>query len=1093
MKIDGANLLDGILGNGVQDEIKHGVVSIGNGNVNGIGNSTGADGNVARTEKLSKGEQVSQAIYQKPQPEKKSGTTQDVMQQAENMNTAQMKDKMVVATHTTTAADCKKVEEDGFSLDQTQIETIVTVTDKIKMELAKAGVDVSYFIDGCSAKQIEEMTGGNAALTQALAAKLQQADLPVTPENMQGCKEAVFEVQQIHALSDGAIKYLLDNGLEPTIANVYKAQHSGSAVYVNQSTQMIDFPEMQGQISDIIRQSGQEVNEKSIADSRWLIQNQIPLTAQNLNKLQQLQSMDWPIATEPVSESVSQPITESMESVLDAIVTALVEGKQPQDAMLLEGYSLADQARHAVNVIQEATQEQIASVIGKGQEVTIESLGQAQKEQQTANVAGKGQEVTIESLGQAQKEQDDSNSGSSQQLQFLMARRQLEEVRMMMTQDAAYMMLKQGISVNTSSMQELISRLKELENGFYRELLTQGGIEATEANVSLFAETTEKIEQLKEMPAYALGTWKVEVATLEELHQSGSEMQQNFQQANERYEKMQTEVRKDLGDSIQKAFQNVDDILEGLDLDTSAANERAVRILGYNRIEITHESILQMKAADQQVQTAFSNLTPAVVREFISRGIDPLDMQIQELNKQAEQIKAELGIDTPEEKYSEYLYKLEQNQNITPEERSAYIGIYRLMSQIEQSDGAAVGALVNQGAQITMRNLLSAVRSEKRGAIDVSVDHSFGELQSGGYQDSIIGQIEAGYQTQCISQAMDELTPERFRMVANEMQWEDLTPEQFLQQLQETPDDLEAEQSYYAQKLQDLAQCAQASQDVYQALEQYELPHTMMNILGLSELMSNRNGAYRKFFGAGQKRTPDANISTEKYMTKKDDGSVDVDFDAIKEELLQRFSEDAKRPEGLAKAMAELAECAEKCTSTMILEPDVTTLDIRELRLMNAQISVGAKMASSECFSMPIVVDGEVTNVTLKIVRGKEQKGLVNITLETRRFGKIAAELKAKQKGISGYIASDSKKTRDYLQSMEEEIAKALQPEGAAELHFVMSDRLDLNHFAAQSGRNEKPSEEMPLPSEEMREVQTKTLYGMAEGFIRILHQMDAG
>ena len=39
----------------------------------------------------------------------------------------------------------------------------------------------------------------------------------------------------------------------------------------------------------------------------------------------------------------------------------------------------------------------------------------------------------------------------------------------------------------------------------------------------------------------------------------------------------------------------------------------------------------------------------------------------------------------------------------------------------------------------------------------------------------------------------------------------------------------------------------------------------------------------------------------------------------------------------------------------------------------------------------------------MKIVRQKEQKGLVNITLETGRFGRIAAELKAKQKGFSGY------------------------------------------------------------------------------------------
>ncbi len=42
---------------------------------------------------------------------------------------------------------------------------------------------------------------------------------------------------------------------------------------------------------------------------------------------------------------------------------------------------------------------------------------------------------------------------------------------------------------------------------------------------------------------------------------------------------MMTAPRKDMGDSIQKAFRNVDDILEDLGLETNDSNRRAVRIL----------------------------------------------------------------------------------------------------------------------------------------------------------------------------------------------------------------------------------------------------------------------------------------------------------------------------------------------------------------------------------------------------------------------------------------------------------------------------------------------------------------------------------
>ncbi len=1142
IQIDGAKLLDQTAGKAKQDFSDIGTVSTGT-------------YQAAETEKLSKGERIAEVTYQKPQQEDKGGTSADVMGQAENIDSALMKKKMVVAANTTTTTDCAKMEEEGFSLQQTEAKTIVTVTDKIKMELAKAGVDISYFGDDLSAEQLEALAG-NAVLAQELAGRIKdlQADLPLTAENVEDCKKALEEAGELHKLSEGAVKYMLDNQLEPTIANLYKAQYSGSSVYVSQEEGQLALERMQNQISRIIAQAGLTPDEQTFADSHWLVQNQIPLTPDNLQFLGQLKAMSFP---------------QDRKALLDGMITAISEGRRPQDAVLQPGSTLTAKAEKAVDVIHMAADEDLAYLISQGEPVTIKNLEYAHNEnaagtwsdaqrqaaaellQSTAAAeqaaagdgaaqpvmeTGSSAEQTIASEIQADsmhlaaesahqkaadvqgaqavlnQPADGAAPGESTQTAFaassvwsservaagqytsvqillITARRQLEEVRLVMTVESSYKMFQQGISVDTSSMEELIHQLKEIENSFYKNLLQEGGVEATQANVSLFAETANKLEELKEMPAYALGARNMTVSTLEELHQEGGSMQQNFQQANERYETMQTQVRKDLGDSIKKAFGNVDDILNELGQEISPVNERAVRILGYNRIEITAENITRMKAADQQVQIAFHNLTPSVIREFINRGINPLDLDIQELNVQAEQIKAELKIDAPEEKYSEYLYKLEQNHSITQEERSSYIGIYRLMNHIVQSDGAAVGALINQGAQITMRNLLAAVRTQNRGELDITVDQSFGELESGGYVDSITGQIEAGYQHQCVKQAFQEISPERLRMLADGDGWEGLTPEQFLQQLQETPEDLDAQESYYRAQLQDLAESAEASEKVYQVLERYEIPNTVLNVMAVSEYLTDRNSAFRRFFGMGNGRTPDSAKNTDAYMTKNEDGSVDVDFDAIQEELLKRFGEDVKKPEELAKAVAELAECAEKCMSTMIIEPHVTSLDIRGLKLMNAQMSIQAKMASSECFSMPIVIDGEVTNVTMKIVRDKEQRGMVNITLETARFGKIAAELRAKQKGgFGGYVVANSSQTRDLLRSMNNEIRNALQEveDGSVDLSYILNGSLDLNTFEANSPASEQPE------SEEMREVQTKTLYGMAEAFIRVIKHIDA-
>lgn len=92
-----------------------------------------------------------------------------------------------------------------------------------------------------------------------------------------------------------------------------------------------------------------------------------------------------------------------------------------------------------------------------------------------------------------------------------------------------------------------------------------------------------------------------------------------------------------------------------------------------------------------------------------------------------------------------------------------------------------MGALVNQGADITMRNLMMAVRSERRsGKMDYSVDESFGKVEGSGYSGtSITDQMEAAYQNNCVKDVADLLTPERMKVVASQTpDWEEMTPEQ---------------------------------------------------------------------------------------------------------------------------------------------------------------------------------------------------------------------------------------------------------------------------------------------------------------------------
>lgn len=77
------------------------------------------------------------------------------------------------------------------------------------------------------------------------------------------------------------------------------------------------------------------------------------------------------------------------------------------------------------------------------------------------------------------------------------------------------------------------------------------------------------------------------------------------------------------------------------------------------------------------------------------------------------------------EDYSRFLYQLERKKDVTEEERKAYIGIYRMVHQVEREDGAAVGAVVNTGADLQFSTLLTAARSRRA---------SYGLESVGGYR-----------------------------------------------------------------------------------------------------------------------------------------------------------------------------------------------------------------------------------------------------------------------------------------------------------------------------------------------------------------------
>lgn len=971
------------------------------------------------------------AVYQKPEG-KEEETIVDQLDTQMDMSSANRKNQMIVLSNTTSAEDLEEMSKDGFSGLDMDSHTIITVTDKIKAELAKAGVDISIYGDSLDVAELEEITGSPALANQIVGA-LKEADLPTTEANIEESAKAYQAAEELSPLEDSAKEYLLKNEWEPTIKNLYMAAHSGAITY---REEQLDFSGMEKQLEQVIKNAGLEVNEESKNNCKWLIQKNIGLTVTNLKYLEGLNALSNKLSGEDKTGL-------DMQQVLQRIMESIQDGKRPMDALLLDGFSYEDRAQAAFDTVMNAQDCDIAYCIEQEMTISIDNL------QKAIGNRGETEEFSV-------------SVEISTNISFVTAKRQLEETRLAMTVEANYALLKRGISIDTKPLEQVVENLKGLENQYYKDLMNQAGVETSQDNLSIFSTTTKYVEELKFQPAYVLQLHSGE-DSIQTLYQAGNSLKNSMEAALQSYETLWTAPRADLGDSIRKAFGNIDEILEDLELEKSESNQRAVRILAYNQTEITVDNITKIKDVDMELQKLFRNLTPVNTLELIRQGENPLEMSIQELNEVVEAIQSENG-EAENEKFSKYLWKLEQNQEISAEERDSYIGIYRLIAQVEKTDGAAIGALINQGADITMKNILTAMRSAKKD-VNYSIGDDFEGVTGTAKGPRIDEQILASFQTNCMKEVKELLSPEKLAQLE---EWEGMTPEELMENLMDMQNEesIALEKQYYAEMAGEYTNVLEASDEVYAFLEKYEQKNSVNNVLAAKRLLDNPSNVFDTLFD-----TKGKSIDYQEMIAD------------LKNQIMENFGEAVKTPAEMAEAEATLAEVAERVMQTMIIENEpVSAKDLRDLRLMNQQFFFCKERAKEESFLVPVQTGDSVTGVNLKIVRGKENKGLVDIFFRGALMEKVAASFEAKENGVSGVIATTDEETRRLFAENIGLFVDKMNREGQEPMDITVTKVEDLSAWQFEKNTLSEKGEESP--------VQTKRLYHIAESFIQTMSDL---
>lgn len=908
---------------------------------------------------------------------------------------AVQRDFMTVMSNSMSASDFQKMKEEGFDVSKMEPEQAVTILDKIKTVLAQSGTSIAGYNDNLSVEKITEITG-NSGYAETIAKELSYADVPVTEETIKQMDEVVDQALTMEAPKEGSLAYMISRKMEPTLFNLYKAEHSSisvsrpqnkmtgyaSNVYSKQGTDtkevrktMIseeDYQQIEKQIKNRIINDGLEVNAQNIENGKWLLEKGLPVTGENISLLQDIKDVSFPL---------------NMKKVIKQAAQALGEGKSPFDVNL--------------NKVDDGIYKEAYKIYNRYQKVSYQAVDY------TVN---NNLECNLENL-------ESYNPSFGHTVPQLQARKVLEEVRLKMTVEANMKLLKSGFRLETAPMEELITRLEEAAKDLNASVW---GKEDTENKAKMFSQTQEYVKELPRLPVLVIGKIPfMEKATLQNVVQEGRALQQQFDGAKDSYETIMTVPRQDLGDSIQKAFRNVDHILQSMDLEPNEANRRAVRIMGYNRIAITEDNLAKVKEADRQVQTIIEKMKPGMTLEMIREGKNPLQMSMEELEHFILERENDFLNDT--EKYSEFLYKLEKKNQITEAEKEAYIGVYRLFRQIEKSDGALIGSLINQNAEINFSNLLSALRTKKAKNTDVKIDDSTKTVVKINKKGtSISEQIENN-----IISIQKNMTSENGEK----------TPDQILEEIHNLQKDQKLEKELLKNQLEDMREISKQSIKEKEYLEMYHQPVTLDNMQSSMLLNRKRGNTFKK------------TIEMEEKLSKEEITRLEKGILEEAEEFLSSMEKEESRENSYEEMISHMKQVLEETVE----QKSLGYIDVKEIQSLYKQVSLAGNLSREENYEIPVQFEDGITSINLKIIQGTAGKREVKITFETETLGHVEARFTETDYGLEGSVLTDYMDGKTLLQNHAQELQKALTEalkDTKTELKsmfFGVNEKLDIN------------------------------------------------
>lgn len=898
-----------------------------------------------------------------------------------------------------------------------------------------------------SSKEIEEelnkFVGEKTEKVKVSIKALLEKDLPITRKNIDSLVLVQEKIEAVKDMDDKAIEQVVKRKLSYTLNNLYAAIFSSGEEEINIETKLpyedvglINNGEHEFTRDEIIKLLEHQeivVDKEHIEAAKFLIKHNIEVNKENVEAVILLKNEIKKLDDEAILDKAVQLLKLNKNPGKLELFTDVFQKDKPLTQM---------EVKKLVKDIKVIDDKLLIRLIKRNLPINLKNL---QKE--------------LEGLDAEKEIIEDIRPELEKETNFITAKRQLEEIRLKMTLEAA-LKLNKKIRIDTVSLKELVEELKGMEKESYREVLNKAGAKSSKENVEQLEELYKKLEIINKSDRTVLGkVVKNEIpAIIDDLYKQTLVEKE----AVLKYEQMETKVEPRLGDVIAKVENQIEDLLKGQDIEASEENIRCARILIQNDIEVNEDNILQVKILDEKVDYVGRNLHPIIAANMIKEGFRPDFIPIDDVIEYINVFDEVLGKDN-KEAFSQFILELDEKGVLNHEEKEGLIAIYRMLHVIEKSNGKVIGWLMKNDIPLTLNNLLEAAKylARTRGIkhnMDIFIDDEFGFSEKVIFHEkSIKAQLEKAFGEKAsnvskllninIDDTNKELTEnltdnskilnmkaDYYELILDEF-IRNVLPEKFTEWINKNPNlyemDLETIYKEYIKEdfnnevsndtnffvkeekveefLKTLQEIKKVNQETLIFMEKNQIPMNIKNLQLVSSILENP-------YKLGE------DIEKFNDILKETDYKDDI------HKAIREINEDLKKGtevlEGLDKLKDKVKEIKGELLESFLPVKQAAWKIGTDIEKM---IDIGKQLQKQDgVFQIPVIINGKAANMNVYLLKEKEKEKYVKkdeinafVAIETENLGIIRMYIHIDEKNVDFKISGESKEITEYLRSKE--------------------------------------------------------------------------